>query len=203
MRAQYYVVGLAAAIALTGGILVSTRLHAPGLDHAASASRGETILAAAFPDLNGERQPLSQWRGKVLVLNFWATWCPPCRQEIPGFMKLQRELADSGVQFVGIALDQADNVNNFARQLGINYPLLLGGDAAFELQSRLGNRSGGLPFTVVVNAMGRPVGRHVGALSAEQLRALLPIVVANSPGSQLREPPLGSTPRVPKNAIYR
>jgi thiol-disulfide isomerase/thioredoxin len=194
VRTQHYVVGVAAVIALACGILASIRPHAPGLDQATSASRGETILAAAFPDLNGERQPLAQWRGKVLVLNFWATWCPPCRQEIPGFMKLQRELADNGVQFVGIALDQGDNVNHFARQLGINYPLLLGGDAAFELQSRLGNRSGGLPFTVVVNAMGRAVGRHVGALSVEQLRALLPIMAKNSPRSQLREPPLRSTP---------
>jgi thiol-disulfide isomerase/thioredoxin len=174
VKSRFFLLGLAAAVALAGGILASTRLHEPVAKQPPLDPSGDTILAAAFPDLNGQRQALSQWRGKVLVLNFWATWCPPCREEIPGFMKLQRELADNGVQVVGIAIDRGDNVNDFAREFGINYPLLLGEDTAFELQSRLGNRSGELPFTVVIDANGRPLSRHLGALSTDQLRALLP-----------------------------
>ena len=178
MKSHHVLVLLAAAAALVGGLLVSTRLHDPATQKAREqqAASGETILAAAFPDLNGQHQPLSQWRGKVLVVNFWATWCPPCREEIPGFITLQRELSGKDVQFVGIAIDQGNKVNDFARGLGMNYPLLLGEDSAFELQNRLGNQSGVLPFTVVIDSTGRLVIRHAGGLSADQLRAtLLPL----------------------------
>ena len=178
MKSHHFLVLLAAVAALVGGLLVSTRLHDPAIQEAKEqqAASGKSVLAATFPDLNGQRQPLSQWRGKVLVVNFWATWCQPCREEIPGFIKLQREMADKGVQFVGIAIDQGNKVNDFSRELGVNYPLLLGEESAFELQSRLGNPSSVLPFTVVIDSAGKLVSRHAGELGADQLRSsLLPL----------------------------
>lgn len=174
MRSHRLLIGLAAAVALAGGLLISSRLHEP---NAQAEAGGDQLLAAAFYDLNGQRQALSQWRGKVLVVNFWATWCPPCRAEIPGFIELHRELADQGVQFVGIAIDQNAKVNDFARELGVNYPLLIGQDNALELQRQLGNQAGVLPFTVVLDSGGRLVARHLGGLSVTQLRGiLLPLV---------------------------
>jgi thiol-disulfide isomerase/thioredoxin len=175
MKSHHVLVLLAAAAALVGGLLVSTRLHEPAtqaIPHEPVAN-GETVLASVFPDLNGQHQALAQWRGKVLVVNFWATWCPPCREEIPGFIALQRELGDKSVQFVGIAIDKADKVNDFARELGINYPLLLGGDSALELQRQLGNPAGVLPFTLIIDATGKLAAHHVGALNGEQLKRML------------------------------
>ncbi len=170
MRSHHLLVGLAAAAALAAGMLVSTRLHEPGLKTEAD---GDRMLAATFPDLNSQRQPLSQWRGKVLVVNFWATWCAPCRAEIPGFIELHRELAGQGVQFVGIAIDQATKVNDFARELGVNYPLLLGDENALELQRQLGDQAGVLPFTVILDSNGRLIARHAGSISTKQLRGIL------------------------------
>ncbi|HYP67139.1 MAG TPA: TlpA disulfide reductase family protein [Thiobacillaceae bacterium] len=170
MRSHRLLIGLAAVAALVGGLLVSTRLHEP---NSKTEPGGEILLAAAFKDLNGQRQPLSQWRGKALVVNFWATWCPPCRAEIPGFIELHRELAGQGVQFVGIAIDQGDKVRDFARELGVNYPLLIGEGDALELQRELGNQTGGLPFTVVLDFEGRLVTQHQGGFSAKQLRGIL------------------------------
>jgi thiol-disulfide isomerase/thioredoxin len=177
VRSHRLLIGLAAAAALAGGLVLSTHLHEPGTQDEAG---GDKVLAAAFQDLNGQRQLLSQWRGKVLVVNFWATWCPPCRAEIPGFIELHRELAGRGVQFVGIAIDQSAKVNEFARELGMNYPLLIGEDDALELQRQLGNQSGGLPFTVVLDSGGRLVSRHQGNFGAAQLRSILiPLVQAS------------------------
>ncbi|MGA9993058.1 MAG: TlpA disulfide reductase family protein [Thiobacillaceae bacterium] len=174
MRAHRLLIGLAAAVALAGGMLISSRLHEPGPQVVAG---GDRMLAAAFSDLSGQRQSLSQWRGKVLVVNFWATWCTPCREEIPGFIRLHREFADQGVQFVGIAIDQSAKVNAFARELGVNYPVLIGDDRALELQRQLGDEGGALPFTVVLDSSGRLVAQHVGGLSVKQLRSiLLPLV---------------------------
>ncbi len=170
MRAHRLLIGLTAAVALIGGLLISSRLHEPGPKVVAD---GERMLAAAFSDLNSQRQPLSQWRGKVLVVNFWATWCIPCREEIPGFIRLHREFADQGVQFVGIAIDQSAKVNVFARELGVNYPVLIGDDRALELQRQLGNEGGALPFTVVLDSSGRLVARHLGGLGVKQLRSIL------------------------------
>ena len=75
-----------------------------------------------MPDVEGREQALGQWQGKVLVVNFWATWCAPCREEMPEFVRAQAELGGKGLQFVGIAVDQADKVRQFAQEIGINYP---------------------------------------------------------------------------------
>jgi 3-dehydroquinate dehydratase-2 len=82
----------------------------------------------SFADLSGERQKLETWAGKIMVVNFWATWCPPCMREIPAFMALQERYGDRGVQFIGIAIDQVENVAMFAQEHGVNYPLLVGDD---------------------------------------------------------------------------
>ena len=94
-------------------------------------------------DVSGQSRNVSEWQGKVLVINFWATWCPPCLEEIPHFIKLQDKYGDQGLQFLGIALEDVDDVMNFANKLGINYPLLVGEQEVIKLGVKLGNRIGG------------------------------------------------------------
>ena len=131
------------------------------------------IFAASFPDLEGQPQPLKQWQGKILVLNFWAPWCPPCRAEIPDFIALQEEYRAQGVVFVGLALDQKDKVQAFSDEMGINYPILLGENDAAELGKLVGNRLGGLPFTAIFAKNGDIVSTVTGELKREQLEATL------------------------------
>ena len=125
-----------------------------------------------LPDLQGRERHSSQWAGKLLVLNFWATWCPPCRKETPEFVALQKEFANK-VQFVGIAIDDEQPVREFADTFAVNYPLLLGDVGAVALSKQLGNRYEGLPFTVVAEPGGNVVLRHTGGLERDQLEPLL------------------------------
>jgi thiol-disulfide isomerase/thioredoxin len=85
-----------------------------------------TLWQLQFADLRGQPQPLSQWRGKVLVLNFWASWCAPCREEMPDFDALRLKYQIRGVEFVGIAIDNEQNVAQFLQAMPVSYPILIG-----------------------------------------------------------------------------
>ena len=134
---------------------------------------GAAVLAMVLPDPDGNEQPLAQWRGKVLVVNFWATWCAPCREEMPQFVAAQARDGSKGVQFVGIAVDDVDKVRVFAREIGLNYPTLIGGYGAIELSRTLGNDLAALPFTIVLDRQGRVVHTQLGPLKAAKLDGLL------------------------------
>jgi thiol-disulfide isomerase/thioredoxin len=133
----------------------------------------DALMAARLADLEGRQQTLDQWRGKVLVVNFWATWCAPCREEIPAFVRLQEKYRSDGLQFVGIAIDQPEKVQAFSREFGINYPLLLGGIDTIEISRRAGNRIGALPFTLVLDRNGRIVSRELGKARETELETRL------------------------------
>lgn len=139
-----------------------------------SATRdGSAVLALVLPDLAGHDQPLAQWRGKVLVVNFWATWCAPCRDEMPHFVSVQTRDGVKGVQFVGIAVDDPDKVRTFAQEVKLNYPALIGGYGAIELSKTLGNELAALPFTIVVDRQGRVAHTQLGPLKRATLDGLL------------------------------
>jgi thiol-disulfide isomerase/thioredoxin len=131
------------------------------------------LLRITLPDAAGHQQALAQWPGKVVVVNFWATWCVPCREEMPEFVRMQKEFGDRGLQFVGIAIDDAAKVDRFARELGLNYPALIGGSGALELSKTLGNDYGVLPFTVVIDRSGRIARTQLGPLKEAELRSIL------------------------------
>jgi len=140
---------------------------------AGEADAAAAILDSRLTTLDGGTQTLARFRGQVLIINYWATWCAPCREEIPMFVRLQRELADKNVQFVGIAIDQADKVRDFGREFEVNYPLLLAGVEAMDLSRRAGNTAGVLPYTLVLDREGKIAARLVGGLSEERMRSAL------------------------------
>jgi len=140
---------------------------------AASRTVADRVFAARLINPQGGAPTLEQWRGRVLVVNFWATWCAPCREEIPVFVRLQERHGPRGLQFVGIAFDQPDKVADFAREFRVNYPLLLGGLDTMELLREAGNRAGVLPYTLVIDRQGKVVSREPGGLKEGRLEGLV------------------------------
>lgn len=126
-----------------------------------------------LPDLSGHQHNISEWRSKVLVINFWATWCPPCRKEIPDFIALQEQYADQGLQFIGIALEDGEPVADYLAKIKINYPMLLGDDNGIALAHQLGNSIDAVPYTLIINRQGQIIHRHPGAFSREQLEEII------------------------------
>ena len=131
------------------------------------------LMAASLPDMDGKSQALKQWQGKVMVVNFWATWCSPCLEEIPQFVRMQDKFGNQGLQFVGIAVDNVVKVREFASKYQMNYPVLIGEIEAIELARSAGNELGALPFTVVLDRTGRLIGTELGGLNEEKLTALI------------------------------
>ena len=131
------------------------------------------LLSATFKDAGGQPRSLGQFQGKLLVVNFWATWCAPCREEMPAFARLQTRWASRNVQFVGLANEDPAKVHPFGRGLGITYPLWTGGQEVAELSRRLGNRLGVLPHTAIVGPSGEVLDTKVGPYSETELEAKL------------------------------
>ena len=123
------------------------------------------LPAFAYPDLEGVSRSSEEWLGQVLIINFWATWCPPCLREIPDFIEFQERHGARGLQFVGIAIDSEQDVADYARRVGVNYPILLGETDAIALSQSLGNRFSGLPFSAVFDRKGKLVHTQAGELS--------------------------------------
>ncbi len=158
-----------ALLAIMGGYFARIWLAAP----APAQDPATVLLATSLQDLRGELQPLAQWRGKVLVVNFWATWCPPCLKEIPEFIRLQEQFGSKGVQFVGIAIDEKMRVLGFVAKSGMNYPVLMAEQEGITLARNAGNRLGGLPFTVIIDREGRTAKVELGVLDEAKLRPIL------------------------------
>jgi thiol-disulfide isomerase/thioredoxin len=133
------------------------------------AEAGAELMRLRLLDTAGNEQSLAQWRNKVLIVNFWVTWCEPCREEVPVLLRVQAKYAANGVQVVGIAVDSVDKVREFANEYRIEYPLVIGSIAVIEVTRRLGNKAAGLPYTVVMDRSGRVVKSHLGAISEAEL----------------------------------
>lgn len=172
-RSKLLFIGLVAAIAaLVAGAYVGLAQR-PSVAAALPDGAIAHLFAIRLNDSNGKSQAIAQWQGKTLVVNFWASWCPPCREEMPGFSRLQTKYAANGVQFVGIALDTADNVVSFSQQQPVNYPLLVGDEEGTQLTRQLGNSRLALPYTVVLGAAGEVKLARLGRVSEQELDALL------------------------------
>jgi thiol-disulfide isomerase/thioredoxin len=160
---------VAAVAALTAGYWLHPRHPVRAPDSGSSPG----LMAAVLPDLEGRIQALGQWRGKVLVVNFWATWCQPCLKEIPEFVRMQDKFGPEGLQFVGIAVDNRLKVREFAAKYRMNYPVLVGEMDAIELARSAGNEFGALPFTVIVDRKGKVIRTELGGLNEQKLTAII------------------------------
>ena len=161
---------LAASLALGIGVGVARYVYAPD---ASTPRVPESLWTMQLPDPRGAPHTLSQWRGKVLVLNFWATWCAPCREEIPDFIAVRAQFHPRNVEILGIAIDATAPVKTYAAEMNISYPVLIGEGPAHELARVLGNTTGALPYTVVIDPAGKIIHRHLGRLPRAKLEAIL------------------------------
>jgi len=151
------------------------------------------LFALKMNDLLGNAHSLAEWRGKVLVVNFWATWCTPCREEIPEFSRISQKFAGKNVQFVGVALDTADKVAAFTREVPIPYQTLLGSVDSIDLLGELGNTAKGLPFTLIFGSDGAIRHLKLGVLPVAQLEEQLNLALAAT-SHQVQHPAQQQTP---------
>jgi len=164
--------GLLAALA---GFGVGRFVHAPGKVEQPVATQDFTLR-----DLAGKSHSLGDWRGKLVLLNFWATWCPPCRREIPLFMQLQDRYQRQGLQIVGIAVDNPEPVARYWQEMHLNYPILLADDRTFDLMAAYGNKDGSLPYSVLIKTDGQVAKVKLGAFEGKELEALLRPLLADA-----------------------
>ena len=169
MNKQWFVAIPLALAALAAGVWLAQSRYTPQ----APTPSTETLWPLGFPDVQGQTQPLSQWRGQVLVLNFWASWCAPCREEMPDFAALRAQFRPQGIEFVGLAIDHSANVTQFLQRQPVNYPILIGEGAAHNLARQLGNPSGALPYTIVIDRDGKIILSHLGRLPRAKLEQAL------------------------------
>jgi thiol-disulfide isomerase/thioredoxin len=137
---------------------------------APSASINQNVrMDASFTDMNGQQQALKQWRGKVIVLNFWATWCPPCREEMPELSAMQEQYNNKNLIIIGLSTDDLDTTKTFIKKAPVRYPILAGDMQAMKLAETLGNNRGILPYTVIVDANGTVVKTFFGRVNQQLL----------------------------------
>ena len=167
IRPRTLVIALLAIVAVVAGAIVFQMRSAAVPDGPSPAA--ELFYQQSLRDSGGTVRAMSEHRGKVVVVNFWATWCVPCVQEIPAFSKAHTE-AGGRVAFVGLGIDSPGNITAFAERLKPSYPLVAAGAGGTDLIRAFGNASGALPFTVVLGPDGRVVASHLGRVDDAQLR---------------------------------
>lgn len=180
MSRQYLVMAGVGLLAAAGGYFAAQRMDAPA--GAAAVPQAtvspETLVGQRRPDFelsgaDGQPVTAADFDGRAVLLNFWATWCTPCVEEMPMLARLRADHADRGLQVVGIAVDEPERARAFAADLGLDYPLAFGAGEAMLIGRRYGNASGMLPYSVLVDADGIVRWTHLGALSREQLEQRL------------------------------
>lgn len=140
---------------------------------AVSTQGSEMMFALTFPDPDGQPLPLARWKGRLLVVNFWATWCPPCVEEMPDLQQVRDEYAARDVEIIGIGIDSPSKIKQFREEHGISLPLLVAGAGGSELGRALGNSAGALPYTVLLSREGRVLRQKLGQIKPAELRAWL------------------------------
>jgi thiol-disulfide isomerase/thioredoxin len=124
-------------------------------------------------DTKGVDRSSSEWKGKILIVNFWATWCPPCIEEMPTLIDFQDQYSSQGVQVIGVAIDNLEQVNGFIDLYGINFPVIIGQEDAVELGKKMGNRISALPYTAIFDQNGKTIYAQPGKISLNSLEKVI------------------------------
>lgn len=172
MRAVVGALALAAALGAGAGL--QRWLNDGGGAFAAPEGGPYARPEFRLPDLDdGRERSIAEWDGQRIVLNFWASWCAPCLEEMPMFVRLQDRYGDQGVQFLGVAMDQPEPARQMAERLKLNYPSLVGELDAMQVASAFGNSQGVLPYTVLIDADGQVQATHAGLVDGADLERWL------------------------------
>jgi len=177
INSGFMMVALAAA-GLVAGYLFNNWQHEQKLSESKVTNGNQAFVSNTRPlfklkDLEDKVRDVKEWDGNVLMINFWATWCPPCRKEMPAFIELQEKYKDKGFTIIGIALDEKQAVIDFTEPMGMNYPILLGDQEGMPLTTAYGNRLGVLPFTVIVDRHGNIIHRKRSEITFQQAEAMI------------------------------
>jgi thiol-disulfide isomerase/thioredoxin len=165
-RRELIAVGAAGLVAAAAGVWLGPWARQTG-------SGAGRLLEANFPDAAGRPHALKEWLGTPVVFNFWATWCVPCLEEVPLLVGFHRKYRPKGVEVVGICADQVVKMLEFSKSYGISYPLLVADASVFELLREIGNRAGGLPYSLVLDRAGAIAHRRLGALKPGELESVM------------------------------
>jgi len=167
---RFALIGAVAALALAAGLYTGFS----GRRQAVDAEAARALAAMEFRDLADRPISIAGTKGKVVVVNFWATWCDPCRTEVPDLVRAQARFEAAGVRILGVAVhDSPERVRQFSAEFRVNYPLVLGGDDASRLLYRLGDPSGGIPHTIIFDRGGAVAATHLGILTEAELANLV------------------------------
>lgn len=131
----------------------------------------QQLFGLTLNDSSAKPQAIKQWQGKFLVVNFWATWCKPCVEEMPELVELQKEFASKNVQLLGLGIDTPTNIADFTKKYQISYPVFAAGMDGTSLSQAMGNKAGGLPFTVLISPEGKVLKAYTGRLKMPELKA--------------------------------
>ncbi len=140
-------------------------------------SSTQALFTANFPDENGKPQALNQYEGKVVVLNFWASWCEPCREEMPELSELHTAYKDKNVVVLGMAIEDVAGINDFLKETKVSYPLFAADVQGMDIATSLGNNKGVLPYTVIIKADGTVVKTYFGRITMPLLEQTLKTIL--------------------------
>jgi len=160
-------------LTLCFGLIIHSVFLSEDKIQASKSESTQALFAATFPDENGKPQALNQWQGKIIVLNFWATWCPPCREEMPELSILNTQYRDKNVVVLGIATDDIGLVKEFTKTTKVSYPLLAADMEGSNLAFSLGNTQDVLPYTMIIKADGTVAKTFFGRISKPLLEETL------------------------------
>lgn len=170
-KTLFFIAGLAVIAGIGIGIWLRSSTH----------SDFDKFEDLTLPAMDGRVRSIAEWKGKTILVNFWATWCGPCREEIPLLNDIQARYGSRGLQVVGIAIDEVAEIATYGKTMRIDYPILVADLDTLSLMARYGNASGALPYTLILDTNGRMIDRKLGAYRRAELEALIQKILPPAP----------------------